>query len=362
MKTVAFRVDIASHIGTGHLQRCLTLAAQLKKKFIRCVFFVRQYDGNLLNIIDDNDFESIIIGSSVNRFFSDRHSEWLGVSQEEDAEDFLKSASTFRIDLLIIDHYSIDAVWEGYIKNKLSIPIVVIDDLANREHLSDVLIDQNYWPNIDVRYNGLLPDRALRLLGPKYALLKPMYQEMRQAITNQSQQVGLNSILVNFGGVGNFSLWQTVIPALLQCSNYDFHIITGKLTAKHYAILYDLVEGASHITMQETTDKMPELMSTSIYCLGACGSTVWERFCLGLNSALIDIAENQKELVRYLDEHEMIDYLGSSKTITTNTIVNLITNLQLDSEPYVNRRNRIQSLVDGLGSKRIANHIIKTIH
>lgn len=114
--------------------------------------------------------------------------------------------------------------------------------------------------------------------------------------------------------------------------------------------------------MQETTDKMPKLMNASIYCLGACGSTVWERFCLGLNSALIDIAENQKELVKYLDDQEMIDYLGSSKTVTTNSIVNFITNLKLDSEPYVNRRNRIQSLVDGLGSKRIANHIIKTIY
>lgn len=362
VKTVTFRVDVASHIGTGHLQRCLTLAAQLKKRFIRCVFFVRQYDVNLLNIIDDNDFEYITIGSSVSKSFSDKHSEWLGVSQEEDARDFLKSASTFRIDLLVIDHYSIDYVWEGYIKNKLSIPIVVIDDLANRNHLSDILIDQNYWPNINVRYNGLLPEHAQKLLGPKYALLKPMYQEMRQSITDQSQEIGLNSILVNFGGVGNFSLWQTVIPALLQCPKYNFHIITGKLPAEHYAILYDLVKEASHVKMQETTDKMPKLMNASIYCLGACGSTVWERFCLGLNSALIDIAENQKELVKYLDDQEMIDYLGSSKTVTTNSIVNFITNLKLDSEPYVNRRNRIQSLVDGLGSKRIANHIIKTIY
>ncbi|WP_299185945.1 UDP-2,4-diacetamido-2,4,6-trideoxy-beta-L-altropyranose hydrolase [uncultured Psychrobacter sp.] len=362
MKTIAFRVDVAPHIGTGHLQRCLTLATQLKESFVKSIFFVRQYDGNLLSIIDDNDFEYSVIGSSVNKSFSDRHSEWLGVSQQEDAEDFLKSASTFKIDLLVIDHYSIDSVWEGYIKNKLSIPIVVIDDLANRVHLSDILIDQNYWPNIDVRYNGLLPEHAQKLLGPKYALLKPMYEEMRQSNIGHNERVELDSILVNFGGVGSFSLWQTVIPALLQCFKYNFHIITGKLPAEHYAILHDLVEEVPHIKMQETTDKMPELMNTSIYCLGACGSTVWERFCLGLNSALIDIAENQKELVEYLDEQEMIDYLGSLKKITTNTIVNFITNLQLESESYIIRRNRIQSLVDGLGSKRIASHIIKTIH
>jgi len=361
VKTVAFRVDVASHMGTGHLQRCLTLASQLKKKFIRCVFFVRQHDGNLLSIIDDNNFEYSVIGSSVNKSFSDRHSEWLGVSQKEDAEDFLKSASTFKIDLLVIDHYSIDSVWEGYVKNKLSIHIVVIDDLANRVHLSDILIDQNYWPNIDVRYNDLLPDHSLKLLGPKYALLKPMYEEMRQSNIGHNERAELGSILVNFGGVGNFLLWQMVIPALLQCLNYNFHIITGKLPAEHYAILHDLVEEAPHIKMQETTDKMPELMNTSIYCLGACGSTVWERFCLGLNSALIDIAENQKELVEGLYRSNLIDYLGDIESVTTNKIQGFLNSLNLEDEKYKHRRKRIMQIVDGKGTKRIADKVIDLI-
>ena len=361
VKTIAFRVDVAPHIGTGHLQRCLTLATQLKERFVKSIFYVRQYDSNLLNIIDDNGFEYSVIGSSINKLFSDRHAEWLGVTQQVDAKEFLQSASDFRIDGLVIDHYSIDSVWENYIRNKLSIPIVVIDDLANRTHLSDILIDQNYWPNIDVRYNGLLPNYSQRLLGPKYALLKPTYEEMRQSSTDRNQRVGLNSVLVNFGGVGNFSLWQTVIPALLKCLKYNFHIITGKLPTEHYSILSDLIQKTSHIKMEETTDKMPELMNTSIYCLGACGSTVWERFCLGLNSALIDIAENQKELVNGLYHSDLIDYLGDIESVSTNKIYEFISSLNLEDEKYRHRRKRIMQIVDGKGTKRVVDKVIDLI-
>lgn len=359
VKTVAFRVDVALHIGTGHLQRCLTLANQLKQKLIRSIFFVRQYDGNLLDIVDRSGFEYYIIGTSVNKFFSSNHSEWLGLSQQNDCGDFLQAASDFRIDALVIDHYSIDSVWESAVKEHLSLPILVIDDLANRKHNCEVLLDQNYWPNIDVRYNGLLPNHSQKLLGPKYALLKPTYEEMRQSSTDRNRKVGLNSILVNFGGVGDLLLWQIVIPALLKCLKYNFHIITGKLPAEHYAMLHDLVKGESHVKMQETTNKMPELMNTSIYCLGACGSTVWERFCLGLNSALIDIAENQKELVEGLYRSNLIDYLGDLESVNTDKIHEFISSLNLEDDRYKQRRKKIMQLVDGKGAERVVDNIME---
>ena len=360
VKTIAFRVDVAPHIGTGHLQRCLTLATQLKESFVKSIFFVRQYDSNLLNIIDENGFEYSVIGSSTNKLFSDRHAEWLGVTQQIDAEEFLKSASDFRIDGLVIDHYSIDYVWESTVKERLGLPILVIDDLANRKHNCEILLDQNYWPDMDKRYTGLIPDDCQCFFGPEYALLKPIFYKLIR--DNMSLKPTANTVLVNFGGVGNFKLWQVVLPALLECNKFNFHIVTGKLLPNKYTYLSSLVRNSSHIYIEEVTNKMPELMRVSAYSLGACGSTVWERFCLGLNSALIDIAENQRELVKYLDEQELIDYLGSLETITTEEVINFITNLQLDSKSYVNRKSRIQDLVDGLGPKRIESHIIKIIN
>lgn len=360
VKVVGFRVDIAAHIGTGHLQRCITLAKQLKSSSIRCIFFVRKFENDFLGIIGDSGFEYVVIGQPTEYEFSDDHFYWLGVSQEQDAQELIEAASHYSLALLIIDHYSIDSIWETAVKKKLALPILVIDDLANRKHNCEILLDQNYWPNMDIRYKGLIPNNCQCFFGPTYALLKPIFEQLSQ--DNVSFKHTSNIILVNFGGVGNFSLWQVVIPALLECNNFNFHIVTGRLSAENYTNLSALVKSSPYINIEELTNRMPELMKGSIYSLGACGSTVWERFCLGLNSGLIDIAENQKELVRYLEEQDLIDYLGSLETITTEDIMNFLNNLQSNSQKYITRKNKIQALVDGLGPKKIADQIIKIIN
>jgi len=359
LRAIGFRVDAAAHIGTGHLHRCITLACQLKNLSIRCVFFVRQFECDLLGVILDNDFEYVIIGQSVGYRFNDDHTQWLGVSQKQDAQNFIEVATNYDLTLLVIDHYSIDSIWESNVKEKLALPILVIDDLANRKHNCEMLLDQNYWPDMGKRYIGLTSDSCQYFLGPKYALLKPIFNKLIQG--NMLFKQPNDSILVNFGGVGNYKLWQVVLPALIKCNTFNFHVVTGKLPSNEYTYLSNWVESSSHIYIEEITNKMPELMSVSVYSLGACGSTVWERFCLGLNSALIDVADNQKELVKYLDYQGLIDYLGSLQTITTEEIINFISNLRLDSECYVARKSQIQALVDGLGSKRIASYIIKII-
>ncbi|WP_201576096.1 UDP-2,4-diacetamido-2,4,6-trideoxy-beta-L-altropyranose hydrolase [Psychrobacter okhotskensis] len=359
MRAIGFRVDAAAHIGTGHLHRCITLACELKNLSIRCVFFVRQFECDLLGVILDNNFEYVIIGQSVGYRFNDDHTQWLGVSQKQDAQNFIEVATNYDLTLLVIDHYSIDSIWESNVKEKLALPILVIDDLANREHNCEMLLDQNYWPDMSQRYIGLTSDSCQYFLGPKYALLKPVFNKLIQG--NMLFKQPNDSILVNFGGVGNYKLWQVVLPALIKCNTFNFHVVTGKLPSDEYTYLSNWVESSSHIYIEEITNKMPELMSVSVYSLGACGSTVWERFCLGLNSALIDVADNQKELVKYLDYQGLIDYLGSLQTITTEGTINFISNLRLDSECYVARKSQIQALVDGLGSKRIASHIIKII-
>lgn len=360
MKTIGFRVDVASHIGTGHLQRCLTLAHQLKSLSVSSVFFIRGYEDGYFNSITESGFKYYVIGNSIVEDISNSPLGWLGVTQQQDAYEFLEAAKNISLSGLVIDHYSINYIWEDIVRKKKPMPTIVIDDLANRYHNCDILIDQNYWPNSSDRYKELTPDDCLCLLGPEFAILKKEFLDCRD---NRLSESTINArFLVNFGGVGNKNLWEKIIPALIMCTKYKFHIVTGKLPNKDFVYLEKLVFQYSHIYIEENTSEMFKLMQNSAFCIGACGSTVWERFCLGLNSALIDIAENQRELVKYLDEQELIDYLGSLETITTEEVINFITNLQLDSECYINRKSKIQALVDGLGPKRIESHIIKIIN
>lgn len=357
MKSVGFRVDVAKHIGTGHLQRCLTLARELKKMSISSIFFVREYDKELLDLITISGFIHHVIGYATFANIPEDHSYWLGVSQEQDAQDFISAISEQHIDMIVLDHYSINSVWENIVKNAISLPVAVIDDLENRKHTCDLLIDQNYWPNLSSRYDGLVSGNCLRLLGPKYALLRDEFVSLRETKT-QKYSSRFETILVNFGGVGNLKVWKVFLPALVKCHKFNFHIITGKLSSEDLAYCKNIVKQSKHIYLEEQTNQMSYLMKVSDFALGACGSTVWERFCLGLNAALIDIADNQKDLVSYLHEKNLVDYLGNLNTITVESISSYLNRLSISSSKYRARKHSITHLVDGIGANRVAKELI----
>ncbi|WP_296209050.1 UDP-2,4-diacetamido-2,4,6-trideoxy-beta-L-altropyranose hydrolase [Psychrobacter sp. UBA3480] len=356
---IGFRVDIAKHIGTGHLQRCLTLARELKKISISSIFFVREYDKELLSLIVISGFTYYIIGYAASEDISEEHLNWLGVSQEQDAQEFINAVTKQHIDMIVIDHYSIDSTWENIVKNAISLPIAVIDDLANRKHTCDLLIDQNYWPNLNSRYDDLVSGHCSRLLGPKYSLLRDEFVSLRESKA-QKPSDELKTILVNFGGVGNMEVWKIFLPALVKYNKFKFHVITGKLPLEDLAYCKNMVKQSRHIFLEEQTDQMSSLMKVSDFALGACGSTVWERFCLGLNSALIDVADNQKDLVHYLHEKDLVDYLGSLNTITVDSIFSYLIRLSISNTKYLVRKHNIMNLVDGIGANRVVKELVLT--
>lgn len=353
---IIFRVDTAAHIGTGHFQRCKTLA----KELIRCghsvCFFSREFGDHLAYDMEEIDIPVYIIGhSSVDFLQSKEDRLWLGVSQEEDAKDFIGYVKKFKIfpDVVIVDHYSLDSEWEMMIRDTLNSKIVIIDDLANRKHQCDILLDQNYYVEFERRYDNLAPKHTKLLLGPSYILLREEFLKLRVKKNYQSS----NKVLVNFGGIGNMNVWEKFIPALQKTSNlYSYHVITGKLPTHQYRQIYNALLG-NNIVCEEVTNNMAKLMHESIFSIGACGSTVWERFCLGLNSCLIDLANNQIELVDALVQRGLIDYLGSLQNLSSEMIISYLRDLSVISDVYIDRQRIIQELVDGMGGGRVVAEI-----
>src|SRR5690606_13678349 len=78
---------------------------------------------------------------------------------------------------LVVDHYAIDARWHRHLR-PACIHLLAIDDLADRNHDSDLLLDQNLGRG-PVDYQGLVPSRCTLLTGPKYALLRPQFRARR---------------------------------------------------------------------------------------------------------------------------------------------------------------------------------------
>lgn len=360
---VVFRCDASIQIGTGHVMRCLTLADELASQGAKCHFICREHEGNLIDFIAQKGYEvyKLEAGSLSNSNKDDVeptlfHSEWLGSSQTEDAKQTIDIVRTIEPEWLIIDHYALDSYWEKKLRPYCN-KILVIDDLADRKHDCDVLLDQNFLPHFKKRYDGLVSDKTTQLLGPSYTLLKNEYFKIR-ALERQIKPFVKPQILVNFGGIGNFQLLSTFISAANQNPQFKYAIVTGALELEQFKQLEDMITG-DHITLSNYATEMPKLMSQSQFAIGACGSTVWERFCLGLNSALVEMAENQHPLITYLESERLIDNLGHKDILSSTKISSFLNSLDINSPTYSNRKERIMNLVDGLGAQRISNVIYK---
>lgn len=351
---IIIRTDGANHIGTGHVYRCLTLAKKLKTLYgnIDIVFAMIEFDIELIKMVQNSGFKVVILPRGSGQVLFNVESTWLSKSQQEDALIFLESVKSYNPKCCIVDHYTIDHIWEEEVA-KFIPKIIVIDDLANRHHFCHMLVDQNYWPNFEYRYENLAPNDCIKLLGPSYCLLRDEFYTLRQ------QYFDKKGILVNFGGVGNYEVLSNFINAFQLFTNYQFTVITGKLPKDKWDDLQNICQQmkSRHVKLIENAINIAQIMAQSKFAFGACGSSVWERFCLGLNSALIEVANNQSALLDFLVEKNLIDSLGKSQSLTIEKIIQYLSDLDLDNQQYLDKKQNIMNLVDALGSSRVSNQI-----
>ena len=188
---VVFRTDASLNIGTGHVIRCLTLAESLKKRGASCQFVCREIPGNLIDQIRRRGFE---VHALPAEYFVDTdqlqagktgskkspHVTWLGIDWAVDAAQTKERVGGTLVDWIIVDHYALGERWEQKLRS-ICHKLMVIDDLGNRTHDCDVLLDQNWFgKETNSRYEGLTPANCKTLLGPRFALLNPEYAQLRE--------------------------------------------------------------------------------------------------------------------------------------------------------------------------------------
>ncbi|MGM9956184.1 MAG: UDP-2,4-diacetamido-2,4,6-trideoxy-beta-L-altropyranose hydrolase [Peribacillus sp.] len=315
------RVDSSLEIGTGHVMRCLTLAGNLRKRGVTVRFICREHVGHSADLIEENGFEVFLLpvfqinGNTQNHT---QYSNWLGAPLMVDVyqtKEILKTGST---DLLIIDHYAIDEQWERKFRD-VSKKIMVIDDLADRKHDCDVLIDQNYHEHSKRRYETLVPSSCKKFLGPSYALLREEFHEQwkKQIIREGS----LKRILIFFGGIDQTNETGRAIESFLNLGRDDIQVdvVVGK-SNPHIKELKTICQPYDHVHVYCQVSNIAELMGQADLSIGAGGSTTWERCYLSLPSIVWSVAENQVEICKGLGRKKLIKYLGEKEAIETNFI------------------------------------------
>ena len=170
---VAIRTDAAVNIGSGHVFRSLVLAAAFRDQGVVTSFLCRTQEGDLCSFIET-------LGYSVHRLPCTETAANSETAWEQDAAQcrLAIEASGTRPDWIVVDHYGLDYRWERSLRT-LAEHVFVIDDLANRRHDCDVLLDQNFNSPLHSRYAQLLPTGAKCLLGTSYALLGAAFRDRK---------------------------------------------------------------------------------------------------------------------------------------------------------------------------------------
>jgi UDP-2,4-diacetamido-2,4,6-trideoxy-beta-L-altropyranose hydrolase len=337
--------------------RCLTLAGELRRQGAEVLFISRQLEGHLCNSIERAGFEIWRLPAPT--IVDVAHSSLLGVSGMIDAEETRAVFSSMGIspDWLIVDNYALDAHWETLMR-PLADHLMVIDDLANRPHNCDLLLDQNLYANMEVRYDGLVPKHCRKLLGPKYALLRPEFMKVRKHLRKRAGNVC--RILIFFGGsdMSNETTKALEAVRLLNLPEIAIDVIVGE-TNPHKEQVRQLCDDMSNTTFYCNVDNMAQMLARSDLTIGAGGSTTWERCCLGVPSIVLSIADNQEAIADECYKVGACNYLGNSNNVTTVQLANEINKMVQRPDSLINYGRKAVNLVDCKGVIRVGEILLK---
>jgi len=362
---IAFRVDASKQIGIGHFMRCLTLADALQQHRAS-IRFVSRYmpvhlshmlvaKGHEFKLIDGNSTECSIGGLA--------HAHWLGISQQADAQNTMQVLNDRAWDWLIVDHYGLDFQWEGVFRQTVE-NILVIDDLADRQHDCDILLDQNLGRSV-ADYADMVSSDCAVLAGPGYALLRPDFAALRNhSLLRRSKAPQLNHLLITMGGVDEPNATGQVLQALKTCAlptNCRITVVMG-LTAPWLVNVQQLAAQMPWLTevVVNVTD-MAQRMADSDLAIGAAGSTSWERCCLGLPTLIVVLADNQKEAAEHLQK------AGAANRLAFNGLLHQDLHDQLQCfvdypEQACQMAACASAITDGLGAERMVTVIANTLN
>lgn len=325
---ILIRVDSSGLIGSGHAMRCLNLAKRLRLSGCDVLFITRENTSNCNFLFLESDFDVIVMANTHPATCSDattgdgEYKEWLGVSQEQDAQDTIESIGAKSFDWIIVDHYALDHRWQDLLRPRTK-KMMVIDDLANRFHKCDLLLDQNFFINMTERYSSLVSSNCKCLLGPQNLLISEQYDKYRTM--DKLRKGSVSRVLVFFGSIDNAEQTELAIAAIrsLNKTCIIFDVIIGKSNVRA-ALIKKLCDDVENIRFHCQVDNMSEFIFNADFALGAGGATIWERAKLGLPSAVTVVANNQIEATNSAEKAGFIVNLGFFSKVSSQSYYDIL--------------------------------------
>ena len=347
---VAVRVDASPLIGGGHAMRCMTLADALAERGAQVTFVSAAMPEALGERIAMAGHKLVRIPRSPELEREGRDWHKVPLSADAQAVDCRATAEATRpADWLIVDHYLLDSRWHAASRT-FARRLLAIDDLANRQYDCDLLLDQTFGRSAE-DYDPLLPDGAVQLIGPDFALLRPEFpRERPSALARRRANRPVERILVSLGTTDPGNITATILRQVLEAApECAVDVVLGAQAAADSHVPAIASENP-RVTVHVSSTRMAELMRDSDLAIGAAGATSWERCCLGLPAIVIVLADNQQLIAEGLAKagaHVTVDAADS------RTFAEQFRLLLGSGEARSRMSERAAAISDGQGTQRV---------
>lgn len=357
---IAIRTDASLQIGTGHVMRCLTLADMLRANGATVRFASRYLPDSLSSLIREHGHDVVLLpATTCDQLFmpgpdATPHAAWLGVDQAQDACETKQALEKEGLyDWLIVDHYGLDARWEKAVR-PCAKGLLAIDDLADRPHDCDVLLDQNYYEDMASRYKDLVPANCTLLLGSRYALLRSEFNELRRTVSARDGAV--RRLLVFFGGMDSGNVTSVTLDAISRLDRpaMEIDVVIGGGHPARDAVQRRCEAMGARCHVQ--TPRMAELMAAADLAIGAGGTATWERCAVGLPTMVFCLADNQRQLIRDGSRAGLVYAPDIDAGDLDGQLLHLRALLDNAALRHLISRNCLKA-VDGLGASRVAQQL-----
>lgn len=345
MSRVLLRADASRQLGTGHVVRSIAVANALAAAGTEVVFASGPLPPELVarlrraghRLCQLDRIDSGVRPGDV----------WSTKSQLDDASLVRSATRGLRFDSVVVDHYGLDSTWEHAVADVAEL-VVAIDDLANRPHSCDLLVDHNWYGSHTAgRYDGLIPDHCTPLLGPRYALLQPPYRILRES--RQPPKWPPERVVVSYGGTDPTGESTKVMHALKDPAFDDLlvDVVVGTREAATEE-MRSLVAGRNGTALHVAVPTLAPLLVAADLALGASGTATWERMCLGVPGLVTTSAPHQSGVTEALASAGVTRWIGLNTTTTPERYREVLLELLNGPAPTM------FSLVDGYGPARVS--------
>ena len=331
-----FRTHASPEIGVGHVMRCLALANVLSGLGCKSIFAVSPETPATVPALGRSDHEILFV--------------------DADAETAVKTLTrkiTEPVDWLVIDHYGIDLDSEKIFR-KLARNIMVIDDLVDRSHDCDLLLDQGPG-RMPEDYAGLVPAHALVCAGPDYALLDPAYGAFR----DRNLPVGPNkrtAIFLSFGGTDPRNFTGRALDALAGAGVAGpVNVFLGAAAPHREEVGARLKSWRTEATLHIDSTNMIHVLADSLLAVGACGVSALERCCCGVPSVIAVIADNQRAAAAGISAARAAEIIDLDDVTGASACIN---GLVAQPERLAQIAAAGKLLCDGRGGRRVAMALV----